>query len=412
MMNKTNKTDKTNQMKWLSVTLSATVAACGITAGNVGDESSDGLARDTSELTFACGDAKATAVTASDDDGNVPGNTVDGKTSTRWSCLGKGCSITYDLGASASFCGTGIAWYNGSSRKNTFTLSLSEDGQQFQQVFSGVSSGTTSAAESYAMTGSGRFLKITVNGNTSNDWASITEVTLGAVSGGGGGGGGTTDKNGVLYQPIAGFQYVSERFDWTQNFKSDGSMRHDFHGAPDSNQCVVGYFLVDGPDDEEISAKLASGPHNDDNPTYADTYDIGIVNFTGTRSRLRFEKTHPDYTGGINANIHVGDIRNKFVGAMGCKLNLDTNGDGNPDTAKVLGFVDTTGLDAAGKPNNNWIKTLDLTIPFSQVLLKSPGIPYVVTIGKPELAQATVRVDEQDASYRYKFIAYRKLAPL
>ncbi|MGE0868459.1 MAG: hypothetical protein AB7P03_07855 [Kofleriaceae bacterium] len=220
----------------------------------------------------------------------------------------------------------------------------------------------------------------------------------------------TYDENGVEYLAINGFTYESERFDWTKNFKSNGSMRHDFENTPDGNQCLVGYFFVDGSDREEISAKLASGPHSDDDPDYADTYDLGIVNFSGDRARLRYESTHPNYDDGPTNSFEVGDIRNTWVGAMGCKLNLDTNNDGEPDAAKILAFIDTSGLDADGKPQNNWESTLDETIRFDEVSLKSPAEPYVATIGKPEISQATMRIDGQGDDYDYKFIAYRKLA--
>ncbi|MGE3543191.1 MAG: hypothetical protein AB7L28_04645 [Kofleriaceae bacterium] len=219
------------------------------------------------------------------------------------------------------------------------------------------------------------------------------------------------DENGVIYLDVPGYEYVSERFDWTENFKSNGSMRHDFEGAADSNQCLVGYFYVTGPTKEEISAKLASGPHSEDDPDYADTYDLGLVNFKGDRARLRYESTHPSYDEGPTNSLDVGDIREKWVGAMGCKLNFDSDGDGEADSAKVLAFVDTSGLDADGKPQNNWESTLDETISFDDVELKSPSEPYVATIGKPELAQATMRIDEQGDDYDYKFIAYRVLQP-
>lgn len=220
------------------------------------------------------------------------------------------------------------------------------------------------------------------------------------------------DKNGVAYITIPGFVYAAERFDWTKNFKSNGSMRHDFENAPDENQVVVGYFKVDGPDDEEISAKLGGGPHGDDNPDWADCYDIGIIDFAGTSSRLRFEKSHPDYASGPSAKVTgIGDVRNEWVGAMGMKLNLDTDGDGKTDKVRVLAWVDPDGLDAAGKPKNGWKKTLDVTLALSEVKLKSPTIPYVTTIGESSQAQATIRIDGQDdGSYEYKFVAYRRLA--
>jgi hypothetical protein len=221
-----------------------------------------------------------------------------------------------------------------------------------------------------------------------------------------------SDVNGVEYLPIAGYRYVADRFDWDENFRSDGSMRHDFHNAPDSNQCVLGYFFIDGPDDEEISVKLASGPHNDTNPTWADTYDLGVTNFIGDRSRLRYEDTHPSYSDGPSDTISIGDIRNKWVGAMGCKVNVDSDGNGEPDAARVVSWVDPTGLDGNGAPNNGWVVVFDHTIDFADIDLKSPAEPYVVTIGEADQAQATIRIDEQGADYDYKFVAYRKLEPL
>lgn len=220
------------------------------------------------------------------------------------------------------------------------------------------------------------------------------------------------DKNGVAYMAIPGFVYAGERFDWTKNFKSDGSMRHDFENTPDENQAVVGYFKADGPSGEEISAKLGGGPHDKDNPEWADCYDIGIIDFAGTSSRLRFEKTHPSYESGPTAKVTgIGDVRNKWVGAMGMKLNLDTDGDGKTDKVRVLAWVDPDGLDAAGKPKNGWKKTFDATLALADVDLKSPTIPYVTTIGESSAAQATIRIDEQEASsYEYKYVAYRRLS--
>lgn len=420
----------------------ALIASC----GGQELEAEDGFEEEgtTEDSLTNCTPLPVRAVTAIGHDGNVPANTLDNRLRTRWSHYGRGSWIQYDLGVERSVEGTAIAWYRGNVRTNAFQVSVSNDGSTFRDVFSGVTSGTTTAIVTHTFaSASGRYVRLTVDGNSDNPWVSITEVRLCAGSSTSGGttggtdagtgstggtdagssagtpdagsgstGGGLTspvDQNGVAYIDIPGFEYVSERFNWTKNFKSNGSMRHDFEGAPDSNQCVLGYFFVNGPDDEEISAKLASGPHSDSMATWADTYDIGILRFDGTRARLRYEATHPQYTSGPTQSNSIGNIRNKWVGAMGCKLNLDTNGDGNPDTAKILAYVDPTGLDSSGKPNNNWVKTLDLAIPFSEVKLKSPGKPYVVTIGHPEEAQATLRIDQQGSSYQYKFVAYRRL---
>jgi hypothetical protein len=124
-----------------------------------------------------CTQLTATSVIASGNDGNVPANTLDDRLDTRWSNLGKGSWIDYDLGAARTLSGAAIAWHSGNTRANTFTLSVSPDGTTYTQVFSGRSTGTTTAAETYTFPAvSARRLRITVNGNTLNDWASIAEA--------------------------------------------------------------------------------------------------------------------------------------------------------------------------------------------------------------------------------------------
>ncbi|WP_163997155.1 heparin lyase I family protein [Pyxidicoccus caerfyrddinensis] len=138
----------------------------------------DGQAVAAEALTASnCTQLAATAVIASGNDGNLPANTLDDRLDTRWSNLGKGSWIDYDLGATKSVSGAAIAWHNGNTRANTFTVSVSPDGVTYTPVFSGKSTGTTAAAETYAFPAvSARRLRITVNGSTLNDWASIAEA--------------------------------------------------------------------------------------------------------------------------------------------------------------------------------------------------------------------------------------------
>ena len=127
-----------------------------------------------------CGSAySATGARASTDDGNGPDNAIDGNPSTRWSGYGRGANLTVDLGSARAWCGVGIAWYEGKTRRSAFTLSASDDGSNFHEVLSANSSGATSSSELSVTPGAqGRYLRITVNGNTKNDWASILEVTV------------------------------------------------------------------------------------------------------------------------------------------------------------------------------------------------------------------------------------------
>jgi hypothetical protein len=215
------------------------------------------------------------------------------------------------------------------------------------------------------------------------------------------------DRNGIRYvQPVSSYRlrYSNETWSFTKNFRSDGSMRCDFKDRIRRSVYVGGYFRVRGPDNEEVAARLNGGPHTSRSPdnTYADTMDIGIVNFLGTRSRVRWEETHPKYSSGIkpsSSQLPVGDVRNKWRGYCGLKINLDSDGDGKPDRVALIGMVDTGGLDKeAMKPQNNWRITYRRIFRSSEIDLKSIWRPYVDTIGKSELAQQSIRIDEQRQS--------------
>src|SRR5262245_5423728 len=156
-------------------------AACLLATTNA--HCSDGLAGDAapdslgSAVAAGCSALSPAAVTAIGSDGNVPANTLDGNLGTRWSNLGKGSWIQLDLGAAKTLCSLAIAWYRGNVRTNDFQIAVSSDGTSFNTVFTGKSSGTTTALEEYDFADtSARFVRVIVNGNTENDWASITEL--------------------------------------------------------------------------------------------------------------------------------------------------------------------------------------------------------------------------------------------
>ncbi len=126
-----------------------------------------------------CAQLVATSVIASGNDGNVPANTLDDRLDTRWSSLGKGSWIDYDLGSVRTLTGVAIAWHSGNLRASNFSLSVSSDGMNYTSVYTGKSSGTTTAAETYSFPArTARRLRIYVNGNTLNDWASIVETRV------------------------------------------------------------------------------------------------------------------------------------------------------------------------------------------------------------------------------------------
>ena len=67
----------------------------------------------------------------------------------------------------------------GNQRQNNFVISVSNDGTTYTNVFSGKSSGKTLSPEKYDFADvNARYVKITVNGNTQNKYASISEIDV------------------------------------------------------------------------------------------------------------------------------------------------------------------------------------------------------------------------------------------
>jgi hypothetical protein len=156
----------------------ALAAGCGAP-----EEATDALdpALSASEQPLTCtpsiSSLKPVTATALRHDGNVPLNVLDGSLSSRWSCDGVGCWLVGDLGAEKSVSGVDLAWHLGDRRASRFEVSLSRDGLTYSRVFAGTSSGGTLQPERTSFTAAlARYVKITVNGNTQNTWASLTEL--------------------------------------------------------------------------------------------------------------------------------------------------------------------------------------------------------------------------------------------
>src|SRR5438876_2903605 len=134
--------------------------------------------------TDSCQKLEVKGITSTGNDGNLPANVLDNNLNTRWSNLGVGSFIQAGLGGQKTICSVDIAWYRGNLRVNNFVISASSDGTSFTNVFTGKSSGTTLSAETYSLptTVTARFVRVTVNGNTENNWASITELSVDGFS--------------------------------------------------------------------------------------------------------------------------------------------------------------------------------------------------------------------------------------
>ena len=129
-----------------------------------------------------CSESKISRVVASGyGDGKVPQNTVDKNYNTRWANHGIGSYIQYEVEPNKIICAIDIAWHRGDVRTSDFTVSSSNDGSNFVSVFSSKSSGKTNLYERYVIQDSNlqaKHIRITVNGNTENPWAAITEVRM------------------------------------------------------------------------------------------------------------------------------------------------------------------------------------------------------------------------------------------
>ena len=131
-----------------------------------------------------CVDTPIQNVETSGSQTGFPGsNVLDNNLNTRWSNNGVGSWIQLDLGSSKNLCSVNIAWYKGNERQNNFVISASNDGVKFSDILSAKSSGSSLNSEKYKVADTNaRYLRVTVNGNTQNTYASITEISIDAIN--------------------------------------------------------------------------------------------------------------------------------------------------------------------------------------------------------------------------------------
>ncbi|WP_437982985.1 discoidin domain-containing protein [Sorangium sp. So ce117] len=113
---------------------------------------------------------------------NPAANAADGDLATRWSGRGKGAYVTVDLGATQRICSVSLGWYNGGvdGRVYDYALSTSTYGQDFSPIFAGKSLPNTSLQPVEFQAVDARYVRLTVDGNTVNDYAGVTELQISA----------------------------------------------------------------------------------------------------------------------------------------------------------------------------------------------------------------------------------------
>ncbi|WP_437641041.1 discoidin domain-containing protein [Sorangium sp. So ce854] len=90
--------------------------------------------------------------------------------------------MTADLGATQRICGISLGWHNGGvdGRMYDYAVSTSTDGREFSPLFAGKSLPNTSLQPVELRAVGARYVRLTVNGNTVNDHASVTELQISA----------------------------------------------------------------------------------------------------------------------------------------------------------------------------------------------------------------------------------------
>ncbi|MEP4076638.1 chondroitinase-B domain-containing protein [Haloferula sp.] len=126
----------------------------------------------------------STDVTADTDNAPyVAANTLDGNTDpeSRWSALGDGEWIRYDLGGVKEVHHLNLAFYKGNERSTTFDIEVSDDDTNWTPVVSGVVSADDSLdLETYDIPDTlARYVRVVGHGNSSPSlWNSITETEI------------------------------------------------------------------------------------------------------------------------------------------------------------------------------------------------------------------------------------------
>ena len=115
-------------------------------------------------------------VNASTHDGNVPANTIDGDSTTRWSASGRQ-NITFQLEDKVKADYIGIAFYGGNARSTYFDIEISADRKNWETISASESSGQSDQMEFFDLKGKeARYIRLSCFGTSKDQWNSITEV--------------------------------------------------------------------------------------------------------------------------------------------------------------------------------------------------------------------------------------------
>ncbi|MDW0256655.1 MAG: discoidin domain-containing protein [Nitrososphaeraceae archaeon] len=220
--------------------------------------------------TSTCVDTNITGLSSSgSSQGFPPSGVVDNNFNTLWSVFGKGSWIQLDLGSSKNICSVNIAWLKGNERQNNFVISTSTDGTTFTKVFTGKSNGNTLNLEKYVLSSTdARYVKVTVNGNTQNNYATITEIKLSIPATG------ASDGVKMIYPTLSGGET------WFFNPTNPNDGQFDRNGAEISKNSDGSWHLKPGTT-RMLAFTKSSGLPSDEVRSSLPTYDYSRLAQTG-----------------------------------------------------------------------------------------------------------------------------------
>jgi hypothetical protein len=112
-------------------------------------------------------------------DGNIPANTFDSDLNSRWSAYGRNKWIEYTFAEEKYIQKIGLAFYRGDQRQYRFKIEGTTDGENWEELFNGSSSGTTNEIEYFDIPpGIIKKILVTGNGNSANRWNAYTEIAF------------------------------------------------------------------------------------------------------------------------------------------------------------------------------------------------------------------------------------------
>ena len=194
---------------------------------------------------------------------------LDNNLNTRWSNKGEGSWIQVDLGSSKNICSVNIAWFKGNERQNNFVISTSKDGTTFTKVLTSKSSGNTLNLEKYVLSSTNaRYVKVTVNGNTQNSYATITEIKLSIPATG------ASDGVKMIYPTLSGGET------WFFNTTNPNDGQFDRNGAEISKNSDGSWHLKPGTT-RMLAFTKSSGLPSDEVRSSLPTYDYSRLAQTG-----------------------------------------------------------------------------------------------------------------------------------